>query len=407
MSNEVLRLVAVCQRELLKELLCKASPDKASSINWEATKAKLAKQMVTVFASDARAWPLLQHVSILAEHGGRSIVRSVVYRDETMRNAFDSLDATDETAAVWLALSSDHYFQFALSALHADRGLNKRSWRAYRVPFSAEVEFKFNADRRSQFESRIRDAIQRNRSLDLPGRLEVHHFNRFVFPDYANNGRDQDQVTIYAEMRNVTEEAFTDKNKIEVRRRMKIDQISVVFDKARRELDVVSIGGKDFLHRVAHAFCESFSNEIPAIEELIRRPANLQVFARKPELSLDGQDWVDHRYVDEIRVRSADGLLLTFECKTMKRTEADVYELAARRLGDRSPFCQGGWKVESARIRLELSPDKVGIGSRVRTVELKPDGRTNLREHEDRDRFIANTLLVKWGILEAPRHDGE
>ena len=359
------------------------------------------------FARDAKAWPLLQHVSILAANGGKSIVRSVVYRDERMRNAFDALDASDETAAVWLALTSELYFQFALSALHADRGLKKRSWRAYRVPFSADAEFKFDASRRDQFERRIRDAIQKNCTLDRPGRLEVHHFNRFVFPEYANNGRDQDQVTIYAEMRNVTEEAFSDKNKIEVRRRMKIDQISVVLDKARRELDVVSIGGKDFLRRVAHAFCESFSSEIPAIEELIRRPANLQVFARKPDLPLDGQDWVDHRYVDEIRVRSPDGLLLTFECKALRRTEADVYELAAQRLGDRSPFFQDGWSVESARIRLEISPDKVGVGPKVRTVELKPDGRTNLREHEDRDRFIANTLLVKWGILEASHHDGE
>lgn len=407
MSREVLRLVSVCQRGLLKELIHKVSPEKAPSIDWAATEAKLAKGIVRAFSSDATAWPLLQNISILAENGGKSIVRSVVYRDEGLRNVFDALDASDETAAVWLALTSEPYFQFALSALHADRGLKKRSWRAYRVPFSADAEFKFDAIRRNQFESRIRDSIRENRALDHPGRLEVHHFNRFVFPEYANNGRDQDQVTIYAEMRNVTEEAFSDKNKIEVRSRKKIDQISVVFDKARREMDVVSIGGKDFLRRVAHAFCDSFSNEVPAIDELIRRPANLQVFARKPDLSLENQDWVIHRYVDEIRVRSADGLLLTFECKSLQRTEADVYELSARRLGDRSPFIHGGWKVESVRIRLELSPEKVGVGPKVRTVELKPDGRTNLREHEDRDRFLANTLLVNWGILEAPRHDGE
>jgi len=128
--------------------------------------------------STFRFWP---------EHGGKSIVRSVVYRDERMRNAFDALDASDEMAAAWLALSSEHYFQFALSALHADRGLKKRSWHAYRVTFSAVAEFEFDASGRNLFEIEIRDAIRKIRALDRPGQLEVHHFNRFVFPEYANN----------------------------------------------------------------------------------------------------------------------------------------------------------------------------------------------------------------------------
>ncbi len=405
MSKEVLRLVAACPRRLLKDFLRAGSPEKISLINWNTKQVELGKNVVRLYSGDAKVWPLLQQAAILAVHGGRAIVRSVVNRDDQLRNAFEALDASDESSAVWLALTSDNYFQFALSALHADRGLKKRSWRAYRVPFSADAEFRFDASSRAVFEERIRAAILKNRALDRPGRLEVHHFNRFVFPEYANNGRDQDQVTIYAEMRNVTEEAFSENDKIEVRRRMKIDQISVVFDRARRELDVVSIGGGDFLRNVAHAFCEAFSNEVPAIEELIRRPANLQVFERKPDLPLDGQDRVTHRYVDEIRVRSLDGLLLTFECKSLKRVELDVYELAARRLRDQSPFIQGRWKVESVRIRLEFSSDKVGLGPKVRTVELKPDGRTNLREHEDRDCFIANQLLVKWGILDPPRDD--
>ena len=405
MSSEVLRLVSACRIDLLKELLAKVSPEKTSSVTWTTTGIQLAKRIIKVYAGDAKAWPLLQNVAILAGHGGKMIVRSVVYRDEALRNTLDTLDASDETAAVWLALTSEPYYQYALSALHADLGLNKRSWRAYRVPFSTLAEFKFDRNARKLFESRIRKAIETNRTFDQPGRLEVHHFNRFIFPEYANNGRDQDQVTIYAEMRNVTEEAFSDANKIVIRRRMKIDQVSVVLDRARRELDVVSIGGKEFLHKVAHAFCESFSSEVPAIEELIRRPTNLQALAHKPDLSLNGQDWVEHCYLDEIRVRSPDGLLITLECKSHRRAKVDVYDLADQRFGDRSPFRQLGWKVESARIRLEIMPDRVAGGPKVRTVELKPDGRTNLREHDDRDRFIANTLLVLWGILEPPRND--
>jgi hypothetical protein len=407
MSSEVVRLVSGCRTDLLRQMLENVSPERTSFMRWTMKGTSLGKQVVKVYSPDAKAWPLLQHAAALARHDGKAVVRSVIYRDENLRNQLDAMDASNETAAVWLASISEPYFEFALSALNADRGMNKRSWRAYRVTFSAKAEFKFDAEAKAEFECRVREIIAKTPSLDAPGRLSVHHFNRIVFPEHTHSRRDQNQVTIYAEMRNVTEEQFIGSNKIEFRRKMKVDEISVVLDRERRELDVISIGGRDFLKRVAHAFCDSFSTEVPPIDELIRRPVHLEVLTRKPDLSLEGQDVVEHRCIDEIRVRSADGLLITLECKSHGRKSVDVYDLADRRFGERSPFRQEGWQVESARIRLDMMPNKVASGPKVRTVELKRGGRTNLREHEDRDRFIANTLLVSWGLLEPPNDDDD
>lgn len=406
MPFDLRRLVAGCQRNLLERLIDQLKPEKKPAIDWSVTDRGLANVLSQAFSSDGSVWPHLQNVASLADHGGRSVVRSVLFRDTKLREDFDDLDASDETAAAWLAVVSDAHFQFALSALHADRGLRKRSWRAYRVPFSADAVLKFDKDSLTHFEARIREAIDRSRYLDQPGRLEVHHFSRVVFPEHSHSPRDQDQVTVYAEMRNITEEVFNDEDELVTRRRKKIDQISVVFDRARRELDVITIGGRDFIMIVAHAFCECFSNELPKLEQLVRRPVNLQMLARKPPFSLEGQNLVERARVDEIRVRSPTGYLFTLERKSREPGADDVYAAAEREFGGRSPFVNEGWTVESARICLTMVPTKVGHGPKIRAVELKPDGRTNLREHEDNDRFIANELLVRWGILE-PAADGD
>ena len=406
MATDLTRIASACQREFLVALIEKVSLENRRKVNWKLSGRQLARELTRIFSSDGKVWPQLQNIESLAMHGGKAIVRSVLYHEQALRDPLDSLDASDETAAVWLALTSDPHFQYALSALHADRGLNKRSWKAYRAPFSSDARFAYDAKTLGVFQQLVRDAIEKNRALDAPGRLGVHHFNRVVFPQHSHSQRDQDQVTVYAEMRNVTEEVFNDADEIETRRRKKIDQISVVFDRARREIDVVTIGGGKFIRKVAHAFCESFSTEFPELEDLIRRPVNLQVLACKPPLPLDGQDLVEDACVDEIRVMSPTGWLCTFERKSRVRIEEDVYDLAEREFGDASPFKKQGWTVQSARIRLGMKPDKVGLGAKVRTVELKPYGRTNLREHEDKDHFIANFLLVKWGILE-PQADEE
>ena len=265
MATDLTRIASACQREFLVALIEKLSLESERKVDWNLSPRQLAKELTRIFSSGGNVWPQLQNIESLAMHGGKAIVRSVLYRDQSLRNELDSLDASDETAAVWLALTSNTHFQYALSALHADRGLNRRSWKAYRAPFSSDALFAYDAEALAKFQQLVRDAIGKNRALDTPGRLEVHHFNRVVFPEHSHSRRDQDQVTVYAEMRNVTEEVFNDADEIETRRRKKIDQISVVFDRARREIDVVTIGGGKFIRKVAHAFCESFSTEFPEL----------------------------------------------------------------------------------------------------------------------------------------------
>ena len=405
MALDLARLVSASDPDLLEKLIQQLSPAKSQDVDWLLRDRALSNSIANVFSSDGDVWPTLQNVCSLATHGGKPVVLSVLYLDKDLRNQLDELDANAETAAVWLATVSDDHFQFALSALHADRGLNKRSWKAFRTPFDKTAQFDFGNDARQRFQELVREAIDKSRTFDAAGRLEVHHFDRVVFPGHSHSRRNQNQVSVYAETRNVTEEIFNEADELQIRTRKKIDQISVVLDRARRELDVVTLGGKDFIQRVAEGFFQSFCNEVPALEALIRRPIHLQCLARRPNFSLEGQAIVETAMVDEIRLRSPTGWLCTFECKTRGRLDHDVYDLAEKEFRERSPFLHGDWTVEAARIRLEMTPEKIGRAPKLRSIELKPNGRTNLREHEDKDRFIANDLLVRWGIFDGSDED--
>ena len=98
-------------------------------------------------------------------------------------------------------------------------------------------------------------------------------------------------------------------------------------------------------------------------------------------------------------------MLYTFDAKAHRRGERDVYDMVQEDFGERSPIAREGWSVVSARIVLFAVPSKPGRTPRPRTVDLKANGHTNLREREDVDLYIADELFKRWGILE-PNDDG-
>lgn len=189
--------------------------------------------------------------------------------------------------------------------------------------------------------------------------------------------------------------------------RGKVDSISAIFDQERRELDVVTVGGRRFIEDVANAFFQAFSNEAPPLEPLIRRTINFERLLRKPDLALTNQTRFVQAKVDEIRVISPGGMLYSFDAKAERDSELDVYDCAKIDLGDRSPFECQGWRVVSARLVLFAAPSKPGRKPRPRAVELKSNGHTNLREQNDEDLYIADELLRHWGILEPNDGDGD
>ena len=81
----------------------------------------------------------------------------------------------------------------------------------------------------------------------------------------------------------VTEDAFGEQQ-LKTQTRKKVDCISVVFDRERHELDVVTLGGKRFIEQVAHAFLQAFSSEQPEPQPLIRRKINFEKLLRKTDL---------------------------------------------------------------------------------------------------------------------------
>jgi hypothetical protein len=100
-------------------------------------------------------------------------------------------------------------------------------------------------------------------------------------------------------------------------------------------------------------------------------------------------------------------MFYTFDAKSRRDSVLDVYDCAKIDYGDCSPFECPGWRVVSARIVLFTVPSKPGRSPRLRSVELKSNGHTNLREQDDTDLYVADDLLRRWGILEPNEGDDE
>jgi hypothetical protein len=400
------RLVAACDRELIRDLIAQVAPERVGEIDWNLCGRKLGQAVQHAVKIAPRAWAKLQQIDTLARHGTTATVRSVLYHDPLLRDEFEELNCSLETASVWLALKSDELFEHGLSALHVDLGLNKRSWKAFRVSLGIGATLSFERDNLVKFETLVRDAIRACGAFDTPGELDTHHFQRAMFPENTHSRRVLEQLTVYAEARLVTEDVIVN-SRVETEVRRKVDSISIIFDQQRRELDVVTVGGKRFIEDVANAFFRAFSDETPPLEPLIRRKINFRRLLQKPYLDLTYQGHFVRAKVDEIRVVSPGGMLYTFDAKAERDSELDVYDCAKIDLGDRSPFEGPGWRVVSARLVLFAAPSKPGRRPRPRAVELKANGHTNLREQDDEDLYIADELLTRWGILEPNDGDGD
>jgi hypothetical protein len=224
-----------------------------------------------------------------------------------------------------------------------------------------------------------------------------------MFPEQTHSRRVLEQVTVFAEARTVTEEVFID-TRVETQVRPKVDSISVVFDRERNELDVVTLGGRRFIEDVARAFFSAFASDMPTLEPLIRREINFALLSRPFKPVLHDHSRFLSAKIDEIRVRSPSGGLYTFDAKTHRETDMDVYDIAQRDLGDQSPFAQVGWIVVSARVIFFAAPAKPHLKRKMRAIELKANGHTNLREQDDADLHIADEHLTRWGLL-APHCD--
>lgn len=404
MAIDLPRLAAACDGDFLRELIAQVAPDRTNKIDWNLQGRELGRAVQLAVSKSPKAWAKLQQIENLARHGTTATIRSVLYHDLRLRDEFDELNCSRETAAVWLALKDEELFEHGLSALHVDQGLNKRSWKAFRVRSEKGLSLSFESDQLAVFEKLVREAIQKCGAFDKPAELETHHFRRTMFPEHTHSRRVLEQVTVFAEARRVTEDVFVE-SRLETQVRGKVDSISVIYDRERKELDVVTLGGRHFIEDVANAFFRSFSKVTPALEPLIRRTINFKLLLEKPDLTLSDQTRFVTAKVDEIRVMSPSGMLYTFDAKSHRDSDPDVYDIAKTDLGDRTPFGRPGWSVVSARIVLFAVPSKPGRKSRPRTVDLKANGHTNLREQDDIDLYIADELLTRWGILEPHESD--
>jgi hypothetical protein len=176
---------------------------------------------------------------------------------------------------------------------------------------------------------------------------------------------------------------------------------SILFDPARRIVEVVAQGGKHVRDGLVEAFRNTLLPDGVTTERLVRRDIDFRLFRSRPDFGIEPDDPISSVVVDQVRLfpPDSDGGLVTIEQKRIDGEPRDVYTVAKDWFGEDNPIGKPGWTFAGVRLRLAVKPKHVGQKGHVRTIELRSPRATNLREQVEADRLIAEDLFTRWGIF--------
>ena len=375
---------------------------KGQSVDWQQSMVATANAVLDALDHDTWAISALENCDLIANNGGRDLLRSAGHRRPELMPGVDNLDVTNETCAVWLATQDREIFDHLVSAAHALKGLGTRSWDAFRItrrqPLTAAIS---DAVRRDEFKAAAEHVLkQHDRLVPAHRAFSIGHFEYALPSRSSHSRRPWTQVNIYAQTALQAHEILVN-NKL---RRISLPGLyraSIIFDPTRPTIELVAKGGRPGRDDLVGAFCRTFFPPDVSFERLARRQINFELFASKPSFDLKPNDPVSDCVVDEIRLvpPGSEGGLITLECKRQARRIRDIYTTAAIWFGDGCPVGNAGWQIVGVRLRLTFKPDRIGKSARIVTIELKSPMGTTLRENTDADHAVAEKLFSRWQIF--------
>ena len=155
MAFDSVRLIKRVELEIMKDFVnTHGGHDAAERIEWQQESKALASDVVSALREKSWALGALQNCALIAEGGGRALLRSAGHARPELMGGVDNPEWTDETCAVWLASRDQELFDQIVSAAHATRGMGSRSWDAFHISQKGQVVVLINdEDRLAQFKT--------------------------------------------------------------------------------------------------------------------------------------------------------------------------------------------------------------------------------------------------------------
>ena len=170
-------------------------------VEWQEDAATIAREVVAALADNDWAAGALESCELIADSGGRDLLRTAGDHKPNLASGVENLDANDETCAVWLATEDPDIFDLVVSAAHARKGLGTRSWDAFSIVGRDPVHALIHDQRRiEQFRAAVRHVLgQRFKGVPLLRNVDVSHFEYSLERQASHSLRPLVQVNVYGE----------------------------------------------------------------------------------------------------------------------------------------------------------------------------------------------------------------
>lgn len=400
MAFNIQAFLRVVDRETLSAFLRRHGDGK--TVDWQRDETSRANIVIEALATHTWAIAALENCSLIAASGGRDLLRSAGHHRRDLMPGVDNIDFNNETCAVWLATEAPDVFDLIVSAAHALKGLNTRSWEAFRIMQRHAVHAStVDVTRMARFQTAVEHVLkQHNRQIPAFRTLTTSHFDYAVPRPGSHSRRQWSQFNIYAETAPETREVMID-GKVVTIQLPGLYRASIIFDPERHSIEVVAKGGRPVRDALVEAFRQTFLSDQVTVERLVRRQISFALFKSKPTFDILPEDPISDVVVDEIRLvpPSSETGLITLECRRQAQQVRDIYSATESWLGGGSPIASEGYQIVGVRLRLTFKADRVGKRARIVTVELKVPIGTTLRENTNADHADAERLFRRWGIF--------
>lgn len=336
----------------------------------------------------------LRRVQALADRRGVDALRNVASPDAALHDDFAQL-SSDAERALWAMANWPELFDAAEAVHAANLQIGKRGWKRLQIA-PGETLFRGPEDLRA-LEMALAAAFTPRKGR--PRACEIEALERHLDGGVQLSIRIEDDAQRRLEFGDDDRTFWRD-----VRPPLAMD---VVIYPGSGVIDVLVPGGAQARHKVLHHVgCHVFRKELAP--RAVKQPAFFLNRLRDGFDTLDDTrlDLAAHRVerirLSQARLRAAQPPYCDYIVKPPGEKDAPDVLACLRGHQIDGRLLSHGFNVVDAVVSLYFLPTLPGKTGRVVHVELKQTGISNLRELDEADARLAETLLIACGVMQPP-----
>ena len=370
----------------------------SEQVDWTAKSSALVESVKTAIEAltereRERVFEDFERIDQLSDDIGQRALQSLIEQNEALLRRFHSCNGS-EARGLFVLLTDEEAFDYALAAAYAERMRHGRSWSGYCLPAPL-------APSKSPSDIALLEADLSAlfREFDGTGRkLKVEWFERHTCdPKGAALG----QIIHYSIYVEGLPECSIEFDREEPKRRTRrpVIEAAICCDPGTGMLDVVSKGGRPLREDIAKSFADRLLDSETALTPVSRRDFDLDRLKRLAAFPTDPVDGVKSVEVTLLRLRNTASGFGRVTIEIDDAEHGDIHARSARWFGDFDLLRRPDWQVTQAKLKIAFYPEAKGKRAKTINVELRAPNGSNLKDQTRRHQIVSEKYLARWGLI--------